>query len=276
MALVLALLIITPFVLTKLITPKIADMLRSAGAVRVNYLGVEIPTAAGISVVFAAVPGYILAAWFYLPMRFSLTIFAAGILGMSFLGLLDDLIGTREITGLRGHLKALLRGRLTTGGLKAVGGIVIAAGFSVFFSEDWLGLLGNSLLVALFTNALNLYDLRPGRAVKVFLMGGTLFFIYGFSRQYVPNEVLVILPALGAALAFLRFDLGGKMMLGDTGSNALGISLGMAAVLLLPGVVKWALVVLLVLLHIYTEKYSLTDTIERIKILRYLDEWGRT
>ena len=276
MALVLALLIITPFLLTKIITPKIADMLRSGGAVRVNYLGVEIPTAAGISIVFASVSGYILSAWFYPPLRFSLALFSAGVLGMAFLGLMDDLIGTREIKGIRGHIRALLRGRLTTGGLKAVGGILIAVGFSVFFSENWSELLGNSLMVALFTNALNLYDLRPGRAVKVFILGGTLLFIYGFSRHYVPNEVLVILPVLGAALAFLRFDLGGKMMLGDTGSNALGISMGMAAVLLLPGAVKLVLVFLLVLLHVYTEKYSLTETIEKINILRYLDEWGRT
>ncbi|MGI6554063.1 MAG: hypothetical protein ACOX2P_01370 [Bacillota bacterium] len=63
-------------------------------------------------------------------------------------------------------------------------------------------------------------------------------------------------------------------MLGDTGSNVMGIILGIVSVLLLPILVKSIILGMLVLLHIYTEKYSLTETIQKITFLRRIDEWG--
>jgi len=273
--LVLALLVV-PFILTKFIGSRIAELLFSGGAVRENYLGERIPTAAGISIVISSSVGLILAAMLYKPLQFQMLLVLSTFIGMAILGLLDDLIGSREVTGLKGHLLLLLKeGRLTTGSLKALGGGFLALVFSSFFSNNLGELLLNTGLIALFANAVNLTDLRPGRAGKVFLIIGVLLLVYAFSRGAVLPAVFIITPVLGATAAFLPYDLSGEMMLGDTGSNSLGIVLGMTSVLLLSSGLRILVFLLLVLLHLYTEKYSLTETIERIGFLRYLDEWGR-
>ncbi|NLO89671.1 MAG: hypothetical protein GX088_05005 [Clostridia bacterium] len=274
---VFLIMLLLPFILTKIITPKIADLLISGGAVRKNYLGLQIPTAAGLAIVIAGSLSLVLAAAIYDPIKLHALLVLSALLGMCLLGLLDDLIGTRDVTGLKGHLRLLLEGKLSTGGLKALGGGIIALAFSFFISPGNLGeIVINTLVIALFTNAVNLTDLRPGRAGKVFLILSILLVGYSYTREVANPDVWLILPFISSVLAFLSYDLSGQVMMGDTGSNSLGAVLGTMSVLLLPFGIRASVAVLLILLHIYTEKYSLTETIEKIRFLRYLDEWGRT
>ena len=49
-------------------------------------------------------------------------IFLFGLISMFFAGILDDIIGNRDVSGLKGHFKSLLKGKLTTGGFKALFG----------------------------------------------------------------------------------------------------------------------------------------------------------
>ena len=61
---------------------------------------------------------------------------------------------------------------------------------------------------------------------------------------------------------------------GDASPNALGIVLGM--IFIDPSFpLKIIIVLLLISLHIFTEKYSLTEVIKKNKFLRLIDEWGR-
>ena len=265
-------LLVLSFLLTRLAVPRFSDLLKAGGAVRKNYAGDLIPTAAGISLIAVIIINYFSAALVVDNFRVEILSALVVVLGVGLLGLMDDLLGTRDTTGLKGHLTMLLKGKLTTGGLKALGGGGLAFGFSLLFSHNVAELLVNTGLVALFTNALNLTDLRPGRAAKVFLMLGSVF-IAIVAIQLSPSIVL-LLPVYGAVLAFLPFDLKGQVMMGDTGSNVLGITLGMVSVWVLP--ISWRLVVLgcLILLHVYTEKFSLTETIKRVAFLRWIDEWG--
>ena len=64
-------------------------------------------------------------------------------------------------------------------------------------------------------------------------------------------------------------------MMGDTGSNVLGISIGMIMVFGYSFNVRVGWLVFLVLIHILTEKYSLTKIIENNKILNFIDKLGR-
>ena len=276
MALVITLLIlIVPFVLTRLATPRFSELLIAGGAVRKNYTGKMIPTAAGLSIVGAVAVTYLLAAILWEGMRLEILAALVVVLGMGFLGFIDDLLGTRDTTGIKGHLSMLVRGKITTGGLKALGGAGFALGFSLLFGKNLVDICVNTLLIALFTNAVNLTDLRPGRADKTFLILGFCLITAGILYPAVPNRIFLLLPAMGAVAAFLPYDLKGQVMLGDTGSNALGIILGIVSVLMLNIIARAVLLFLLILLHIYTEKYSLTETIEKIRILRCIDEWGR-
>ena len=73
-------------------------------------------------------------------------------------------------------------------------------------------------------NLLNLFDLRPGRAIKVAVASGAMIGAARPGRRRAPP-----LPPLAAALALLPEDLGERAMLGDAGANALGAMLGASA-----------------------------------------------
>ena len=64
-------------------------------------------------------------------------------------------------------------------------------------------------------------------------------------------------------------------MMGDAGSNVLGISIGIFMAFGYSMNVKIGWLVFLVLIHILTEKYSLTKIIEKNKVLNFLDRLGR-
>ena len=108
-----------------------------------------------------------------LPPRVRAALAVAGT-GAATFGGYDDLAGSGSRRGFRGHLGALAKGEITTGAVK-LGGI----GAAGLVSAALLGggpadVAVNAGLVAGGANLLNLFDLRPGRALKVALASGTL------------------------------------------------------------------------------------------------------
>ncbi|MGE5545064.1 MAG: hypothetical protein ACM3UW_08850, partial [Bacillota bacterium] len=161
-------------------------------------------------------------------------------------------------------------GELTTGGLKALGGGMISIYVSLFYSRTLVEFAVNVLVIALFTNCMNLFDLRPGRCVKAFLL---LFIpLLLVSDSYYT----LFIPMAGAVLAYFPYDLRARVMMGDTGSNVLGVTLGIMAVYGLELSVRVVLLVGLILLHIFTERYSLSEVIDNNRFFRWLDGLGRS
>lgn len=253
-----------------LILHYLLEMLTNTGAVRPNYLGYSIPVSVGISFPAAVMLVYMLTALLssYNP---SYNLFMLALMTVSFLGFIDDMLGQRDTLGFKGHIGALLKGRLTTGGLKAGGGFALALFLAFFHSPAILDLIINCLVIALFTNLINLLDLRPGRAVKGFFF--FLLVIVGMAAGKV--EWMLVAPLLGAVLYYFRFDVGAQTMMGDAGSNVLGLSLGYFTVLFLPFWYRAGFLLFLIAIHVYTEKYSLSSTIEKVSVLRAIDQWGR-
>ncbi len=108
-----------------------------------------------------------------LPPRVRAALAVAGT-GAAAFGGYDDLAGSGSRRGFRGHLGALAKGEVTTGAVK-LGGI----GATGLVSAALLGggpadIAVNAGLVAGGANLLNLFDLRPGRALKVALASGML------------------------------------------------------------------------------------------------------
>ena len=138
-----------------------------------NYAGRSVPTAAGVLFVPAYALVYSLARVFAdgrAPPVFGLgESLLVLVTGMCFLGLLDDLAQDCGSKGFKGHVKALFKGRLTTGMLKALGGFTIAVAASFPFSPHLWDLVLNAALISLCANLFNLLDMRPGRAIKVFI-----------------------------------------------------------------------------------------------------------
>jgi hypothetical protein len=189
----------------------------------------------------------------------------AAAVGAAAFGGYDDLAGSGDRHGFRGHLGALASGDVTTGAVK-IGGIgatgLVAAAAAGGHPAD---VIVNAGLIAGGANLLNLFDLRPGRAIKVAVAGSTL--LVG------PSAGAVAGPA-GAALALLPEDLGERAMLGDAGANALGAMLGASAAgLSRPA--RVALLAAIVGLTAASEVVSFTAVIERTPALRCLDMLGR-
>ncbi len=273
---------------TYIIMPSFLHLLKRGGASRRNYRGVDVPLGAGFLFIWmGSLMGGILGLSALLSPSAErraaadlwLLLSATG-LGYSLLGLLDDLVGDRRQTGLLGHARAFITGQLTTGAVKAVAGLAfgfVLAGCRLSAGEFRNGtgaaafpiVLMDGLLIAAGANTLNLFDLRPGRAGKVFLLGWVLILCGG-------NPVaLAMLPWIGSLLGYLPFDLRGLAMMGDVGSNALGALLGMASSLTLAPPGRLAVLVVLALLHLLAERISFSEVIESHHLLRRLDLWGR-
>ena len=76
-------------------------------------------------------------------------------------------------------------------------------------------------------------------------------------------------------LAYFNTDLKARGMMGDTGSNVLGISIGVLMALGYGIKVRLAWLVFLILMHLITEKFSLTKIIEKNRVLKFIDNLGR-
>jgi UDP-GlcNAc:undecaprenyl-phosphate/decaprenyl-phosphate GlcNAc-1-phosphate transferase len=229
--------------------------------------------AAGATLAAAAAPG--------LPARARAAMVAAAVGAGSFGGY-DDLAGSTSRRGFRGHLGALAHGELTTGAVK-LGGI----GASGLAASALLGggpadLLLNAGLIAGSANLVNLFDLRPGRAIKVAAAASTLLAVApgqpapenAAPASRPPAALLAAVP-LGAALGLLGEDLAERAMLGDAGANALGALLGTAAAASLPRPARFALLAGIAGLTAASEVVSFTKVIERTPPLRWLDMLGR-
>lgn len=191
--------------------------------------------------------------------------------GYGLLGLLDDSFGDKNVKGLRGHFRStLLNGQITTGFVKAVGGAGLALWIAHALSpRDTLNMFIAAILIALSANALNLLDLRPGRALSVYLIFSCCLLLWGsVSRHQAPQSLVTLF--LPASLLFY-LDRKGLVMMGDTGSNLFGAALGLASAEILPVYVQFIIVLLLLGLHILAERISLSRLIEQVPLLRSLD-----
>lgn len=248
--------------LTRLLLPWQRRFLVSRGWVKTNFRGLPLPVGTGLVPVLL---GALWALWAGLTTPHWGLLVATATAGFALLGAVDDRLGDRSHGGLGGHLGALGRGRLTTGALKALGGGVIAVAVSWWWGGGLVVVVVHALLIALSANAVNLLDLRPGRALKVALP----LLVAATVVSGTPWAGLT-----GGAIAVLPEDLAGKGMLGDLGANALGAAVGVALGTLAPLAEALALV-LLVALHVYTERQSLSQLIARHPLLRAIDDWGQ-
>src|ERR1700760_2895544 len=188
----------------------------------------------------------------------------------------DDIAGSGAKRGFKGHLGALAHGEITTGSVKlgGIGATGLAA--AALTGGPAVDVAINAALVAGSANLLNLFDLRPGRAIKVTLAAGLPIGLTQLTRKPGPRGgVATVAAPLGAALALLPDDLAERAMLGDAGANALGAMLGAAAAQALPGRARIGLLAVIIALTAASEKISFTRVIAATPPLNWLDMVGR-
>jgi len=192
------------------------------------------------------------------------------VLGVALLGLVDDAFAGKA-RGWRGNLAALRSGRLDTGALKAVGTLVLALVVLHGRAGGGERFLLSVAVLTLSTNAFNLIDLRPGRAVKALVLLGAGLVIAGGAL----GPLWALGPFAGPVLVVGVYDLRERGMLGDTGANLLGALAGAWMVLTLSLAGLIVAFALLVAFTIYGEFRSISEFVERAPVLRHLDSIGR-
>lgn len=248
---------------------------------RANYRDAAVPVAAGVVVVL----GVVLVGAAYLvvavldgldgeELRNVIALTSTGALGFGFIGLVDDLVGATSTKGFRGHLGAIAGGEVTTGLVKLVWGVLVAA-LLVPYVElgDPPGLvdLGRAgLLIAASANAGNLFDRAPGRVIKVGVVMAVVIVGLGAPAAQLAGPLLV----LGAGAGLLVPDLRERCMLGDTGSNVLGGAAGVGLVVSLGATGEWVALAAAVAVNLVSEAVSFSAVIDRSRPLRWLDRAG--
>lgn len=264
--------------------PMLRQVLRSEALIRPNHRGDDVATAGGLVLVVvtlaattvvavdASATGSGLAAELAAPGRSTWLPAVWAVAGFGLLGFVDDVAARGRAGGFRGHLANMARGRLTTGGLKLVGGAAVGVVAVALVGRDdvWV-LIGDAAVVALAANLANLVDLRPGRTTKVAAVAWVaLLAVAGVGAVMHPASLVV-----GAAAGLAVPELAEKVMLGDTGSNVIGAVLGVTAVVVLDGWARLTLGVVLVGLNAASELVSFNRVIDGWAPLRWLDGLGR-
>jgi UDP-GlcNAc:undecaprenyl-phosphate/decaprenyl-phosphate GlcNAc-1-phosphate transferase len=247
---------------------------------RTNHRGEPVTLVEGPALALAAIAAPALDQGLSPRLRAALAVAGSG---AAALGGYDDLAGDGDRRGFRGHLGALAQGEVTTGAVKlgGIGGTGLVA--AALLGGSLADVVINAGLVAGSANLVNLFDLRPGRAIKVALASGTLLAAAASGRTAGAGQAAgtrqgagqAVAAPLGAALALLGEDLGERAMLGDAGANALGALLGVAAAAGLSRPARVALLAGIAGLTAASEKVSFTAVIERTPALRWLDMLGR-
>lgn len=197
------------------------------------------------------------------------------VLGVALLGLADDVLGRGSEgdtpRGWRGHARAVLSLRLSTGALKAVGAFGLAAYATSGLGRESFGYLADLALLLLTTNLFNLLDLRPGRVEKAFalLLGAVCLAAW---TSY-PLELLGLF--VGPVLVGAALTLRERAMLGDAGANLVGALAGVVLLVTLSEDARLVALVVVAALTIYGEFRSISAAIERLPVLRQLDRLGR-
>lgn len=260
------------------VLPYGVTFLRHNQIVRQNYIGKPIPTGYGSVLLFAFITIYVMISPFFIVNSLKIgdeaLFWTLGVasLWIGFLGWLDDTLGDGQAKGFKGHVRALMReGILTTGLLKALGGGLVALMTALVTSHSVTEWIVHAMIIALATNWLNLLDLRPGRAAKFFLLAAFTLCLTAWPQTFI----LLFLPVILLTGAALKADLSGDMMLGDSGANLIGMQLGIFTVVTLPLYGCMAVLLLLLIGHIYAERHSISRLIERTHWLQRLDDWGR-
>jgi UDP-GlcNAc:undecaprenyl-phosphate GlcNAc-1-phosphate transferase len=247
---------------------------------RRNVRGIDVPTAGGLVMVLALLPGW--AAMNLLVAETELDVVSVHLAGVywvtgvvavfALLGALDDLLAQGHERGFRGHVGAILQGRLTTGGVKLVGGGLVALAIAAGSGPLW-EVAVNAAVIALAANLANLFDRAPARLTKVSVVAFVALLLAASAGER--HGLASIALVLGTAVGLVVPELRERVMLGDTGANPLGAMLGLGVVATTGIVVTAVVLVGLVALNLLSEKVSFSTVIDRTPALRWLDQLGR-
>jgi len=270
--------VVVSLLVAAVVCPSLVRAMTAQGMTRPNYRAASVAFPAGVAIPLVAL--LTLGPLSLLQELAGAKVFRPGVgpavtyvVGVSLLGLLDDLIaGDPTARGWRGHARALRRGAPSTGILKAAGSLGLA-----LFALSGQGRSGGEYLLAagvlvVATNLFSLLDLRPGRSAKALVILGTALSIGALSVHALWTVGVFV----GPILVLLPLDLREVGMLGDTGSNAIGAVAGLWLVLTLSTAGQAIALAVMAAITVYGEFRSITALVDRTPALHWLDSLGRS
>ncbi|MFC8686197.1 UDP-N-acetylmuramyl pentapeptide phosphotransferase [Brevibacillus porteri] len=285
MMLMMLVAVVFPLVLDRPLNKIGTQKLKALGMNRFNYDREPVLTAGGLILVCSsAITGIVLIGILLLrgaksELLLHGFLFLTGMITMAFWGWRDDRASDRDAKGFRGHFGVLWRERRMTSGMwKLIGGTSTAFCLSFFLSNSLSAGIVSFGLLALSPNIINLFDLRPARAIKVYwglLALAVAFGIWTIGASAAMANWIFLMPIFVASMLMFPHDAGGKIMLGDTGSNTLGFAAGFSFVIGTSIYVQASMLVLFLCLQVAAEFCSFSRVIEQVGWLRRLDQWGR-
>ena len=241
---------------------------------RLNYAGRPVPVVLGLVLVRGANSALFLALGLALlsgpvPQWPAALVLIGGTYLLMLVGAADDR-STNPARGLAAHLKSLLGGQVTTGVLKLVAGVGIASVIAILLGGRPIRVVASALVIALSINVVNALDVRPGRAITWWML------TWAGLAWFVPSTFFLAGSAyVGAGLVVMDDDRGERGMLGDAGSNPLGLVLGTSMAATLPDWGLFVALTVLVALQVVAETVTISRLIEAAPPLRWLDSLGR-
>lgn len=194
-----------------------------------------------------------------------------GALSTSFTGIIDDT--SRDKTkGMINHGRLFLKGELSGGVIKAASGIFISYIICNLLEYNGMDFIINLLIITFMQNFINLLDLRPGRAIKVYIALSLISMVF-LSKNYIYLSLNICI--IISLFIYLPYELKYICMMGDVGSNTLGIILGIICSSSGSIIFRIVLLFLLISVQIFAEKYSINELINSSRILKSIDMLGR-
>jgi UDP-GlcNAc:undecaprenyl-phosphate GlcNAc-1-phosphate transferase len=244
--------------------------MRSTRLSAVNHRGRRLPVVLGVALMagFTASLGPRVLGWGPEARRTGSVLIGAFLVFLA--GLYDDLRDTRS-RGLLKQLAPLLRGRVSPGAVKFLAATAAATLVAAELNDHGtLALVLGIPVMAGASNAVNLLDVRPGRALKYFLPAALILGLVGRGTGYA----VVAAAGIGPAVVLFPFDLRERAMLGDAGSNLLGFVLGIGLYQTLREVGLAIALATILALHALAETVTLSSIIRGVGPLRWFDDLG--
>jgi UDP-N-acetylmuramyl pentapeptide phosphotransferase/UDP-N-acetylglucosamine-1-phosphate transferase len=249
------------------------ELLRAPVLRRRNYAGRDVATAGGMFAVFGFVVALGVHALFDFDAGNWQVASVVVVVGFAALGLFDDLVGDHSARGLRGHVRAAIRGELTSGAVKLLVGVAVALVATAPLELDTERRLLAAVVIAGAANVANLLDLAPGRLTKVGVVAAIALAV----AVGAVDPILGPLMFVAAVVVLVPAEFREQLMLGDAGANAFGACVGLMAVVAADRsrVGLWLAAAIVVLINLAGELVSFSEVIERVPPLRVLDRLGR-
>ncbi len=256
------------FFIARFFIPKVLKMLKTGGMMVKNYRGQPVVTSMGLAFIFPCALSLI--PFIISGIELDHMAFLMVISSLALAGFIDDTVGNTAIKGIKGHVSQFIKGRMSTGVVKLIMAALVGLFVSGYQHKSLIGLGVYVPLFSLLVNFINLMDLRPGRAIKAFLLIGIVLMISGgFSNLWV------VIPITAALPFYMKGEMEEKYMLGDAGANLLGGIAGFYAVKSLTLAPAAAMAAILLSIHVVAEYRSLSRVIESVPPLRFIDQLWR-